>query len=85
MHNYSYNEEFYKIGKTFTTVSERMKGESSNSVMPYSWEIIKTYPLNNARSICEFESELKILHSEFSYTPKINFAGHRECFYKLIE
>ena len=78
------NEEFYKIGKTFTTVNERMKGVEPNSAMPYFWEVVKTYPLESARAICEFERELIKTHSSFSYIPKNKFPGYRECFSRLI-
>ncbi len=77
-------EEFYKIGKTFTTIENRMKGYNPNSVMPYNWEVINQYPLENARNTCEFENEAKKLHKDFKYQPKIEFAGQRECYSKIL-
>lgn len=78
------DEEFYKIGKTFNTIEERMKGKSRNKAMPYNWEIIKEYTLNSARDTCEFELEAKKLCTEYKYNPKINFHGKQECFSKII-
>jgi len=77
-------EEFYKIGKTFTTVMKRMKGKSKNKVMPYSWELIKEYILNTAKDACLFELEAKKIHKNYKYIPRINFNGRRECFSKII-
>lgn len=77
-------EEFYKIGKTFNTVEKRMKGKNCSKAMPYKWEVIKLYPLESARNICEFEVKVKNLHKEFRYIPKIEFSGYRECYSKIL-
>jgi len=77
-------EEFYKIGKTFVSVENRMKGRNPNCVLPYNWEIIKLYELENPRDICTLETEIKNLHKEYRYTPKIKFSGYRECYLKLL-
>jgi len=77
-------EEFYKIGKTFSSVNERMKGKNVNTIMPYNWEIVKEYILDNAKDVCKLEYEAKNSQKEHKYTPKIKFHGRRECFSKII-
>ena len=84
IHCWDEKEEFYKIGKTFTTVHKRMKGVGRNIVMPYKWEMLKEYVFDNARDTCKFELEVKKICSDYRYTPKINFHGQRECFTKII-
>lgn len=73
-------EEFYKIGRTFTTVVKRL---TSKSLLPYNFEEIKTIISEDARCICELEWELKQINKKFKYTPKIKFGGYRECFSKV--
>lgn len=70
-------EEFFKIGKTFNTMKDRMKGNNCSKAMPYNWEVVKLFPLTDARSVCELEVEAKNLLREFRYTPKIEFSGYR--------
>lgn len=77
-------ESFYKIGKTFNTIEERMKGFERNKTMPYDFEIIKIYVLDNAKDTCKFEQECKNLFSLYRYEPKIKFNGYRECYSKII-
>ena len=77
-------EEFYKIGKTFTSIDRRMKGISENSVMPYKWAVVKLYPLESARDTCKLEVDCKNILKDYSYTPKIYFSGYRECYSKII-
>lgn len=77
-------EEFYKIGKTFTSVNKRMKGINENSVMPYKWAVVKLYTLESARDTCKLEVDCKNVLKDYSYTPKIHFSGYRECYSKII-
>lgn len=73
-------EEFYKIGRTFTTVKRRFRGPS---VMPYRFEIISEYIFNTAKDAFYREAELKRKNSNNKYVPKIKFNGMYECFYKI--
>lgn len=71
------DEEFYKIGKTFTTVETRFKGKRE---MPYNYELIKYIIFNNGLDASKKEEELKAYSKEYQYTPRLEFAGRRECF-----
>lgn len=74
------NEEFYKIGKTFTTLKRRfILGH-----LPYNWEEIKIFT-GESREISILENKLKLDNEEYSYLPNKNFAGKQECFYKIID
>lgn len=73
------NERFYKIGKTFTTISKRFNGNKS---LPYNYNIIKLFN-GDARKISELENKLKINNKKYLYTPKIKFNGMYECFIEL--
>lgn len=73
------DENFYKIGKTFTKLNDRFNG---SVLLPYEYKIIKLFK-GDARKISELENKLKINNKEHSYTPKIKFNGMYECFIKL--
>lgn len=70
-------EKFYKIGKTFTSISLRYSGQKK---LPYNWKIIQLVE-GNAEYISNLE---KITHTDLKdslYTPQISFHGSaRECF-----
>jgi len=70
-------EEFYKIGRTFTTIKRRFQDKNA---MPYNYEILKVYESKDARYICELELELKTINKQFKYIPIIKFNGREECF-----
>lgn len=74
------DEEFYKIGRTFRKTSVRF---STNTLMPYNYEILKEYIFNTAEEAFDYECELKKEHRSFKYTPLINFDGRRECFKQI--
>lgn len=74
------NEEFYKIGRTFTTVKRRFRG---HSVMPYRFEIISEYIFNTAKDAFCREIDLKRKNLNNKYVPKIKFNGMHECFSKI--
>jgi len=74
------NEEFYKIGRTYKTVKSRFYGKSN---MPYNYEVLKEFIFDTAKEAFDKEAELKSLHKEFKYVPKIKFNGMYECFYKI--
>jgi hypothetical protein len=73
-------ELFYKVGKTYTSVSRRFR---EKKLMPYYWELVKEFE-GDARTICELENEIKNKHKDYLYCPKISFKGEGECFSKLI-
>lgn len=75
---YNEDEEFYKIGRTFTTIEERFRK------IPYKFKIVNVYE-GIAEDMYYKEIELKKLNKTNNYTPKIKFAGMRECFTKINE
>ncbi len=74
------NEEFYKIGKTFTSLYQRFKSYS----LPYDYEIILTHE-GDARKVSLLENYLHKNLKEFKYKPSKTFKGMTECFtqYKI--
>lgn len=72
------NEQFYKIGRTFTTIENRFSNKSVN--MPYKYEVIKEIVFDTAKEAFDKENELKRNNKENKYIPKINFKGMYECF-----
>lgn len=70
-------ETFYKIGKTFTTISTRFVG------FPYQWVLIDTIE-GDARTISELEQQLHTTYKDYSYTPLQPFRGKTECFNTVI-
>lgn len=73
------NEEFYKIGKTFTLLNKRFP---SKTRLPYNWKIIKLFK-GEAKKISELENKLKYMNKENRYTPILKFKGMYECFNKI--
>lgn len=73
-------EEFYKIGKTFSKITYRFK--SSN--MPYNYTTIKQI-IGEPKYICELETHLKRCNKNNSYIPKVKFKGMYECFKSIDE
>lgn len=71
------SEEFYKIGKTFTTVDSRFK---LKSMMPYNYEIITVSIFETSREASEYENSLQRINKKYSYKPNITFNGSNECF-----
>jgi hypothetical protein len=68
------NENFYKIGRTFT----RLKVRTRN--MPYEVTLIHEIRNENPKIIFDLENELKRKYRSFKYIPDLIFAGRRECF-----
>lgn len=66
-------EEFLKIGKTFTDLTRRY---SSKGMMPYKWKPILEYT-DTAEVISKLELKVKL--SMKKYTPTIRFNGMTEC------
>lgn len=68
------DEIFYKIGKTYTNVSNRF-----NKKFPYNWELISERE-GSAIHMSNLEKELHKECKEFKYSPQIPFKGQFECF-----
>lgn len=73
------SEEFYKIGKTFTTIKRRYQ---SKNEIPYNWTPYKIF-IGESRKISNLERELKNFNGDNKYLPKIKFYGMYECFKKI--
>ena len=73
-------ESFYKIGKTFNSLSRRYKTKIK---MPYRWKLIKIEE-GDARTISEIEIEFKHNNKKYRYNPEIKFKGMTECYSELI-
>lgn len=77
-------EEFYKIGKTFTDIKERFR-KSKKSKMPYNYEVIKVIESEtDGLFISKLEKELQKNNEHNKYLPKLFFEGMYECFTKVI-
>lgn len=72
------NEEFYKIGKTYTTTKGRFSRESAE--FPYTLEVLYEYTSDSGVKISKIE---RILHKALKsdkYVPANEFCGKTECF-----
>lgn len=79
---WSGNEEFFKIGKTFTKIKRRFtKGKSRK--IPYNYEVINVEFFEDARECCEREKELQNINKHLKYVPLKEFGGMQECFSKI--
>src|SRR5690606_19081413 len=74
------NEEFYKIGRTFTPVERRFRDKKS---MPYNYEVLEEIIFDSALDCFNKETELKRQSKEFKYLPSIDFDGKHECFSEI--
>ena len=74
------NEQFYKIGKTFSSLERRF--EYIGNVLPYDYEVIVLYT-NTSIAISKLESRLLKENKTNKYKPMKKFNGDRECFSKL--
>lgn len=66
------NEKFYKLGRTYLTVDNRLKH------IPYKYKILKIIN-GKGREICELETKLKNKCND-KYKPLKDFGGMYECF-----
>lgn len=71
------NEEFYKIGKTFTTLNKRIKNILKD--VSYNYKIVKVVE-DKAEIISKLEKRLHKKFKKQSYKPKEKFKGYTECF-----
>ena len=67
-------ENFYKVGRTFKTLSERFKS------LPYNYKVIATIVGTDSCEIVEKESNIKNKIKINRYRPEIKFDGYSECF-----
>lgn len=74
------DEEFYKVGKTFTKIELRYGRKKE---MPYNFEICKLLISKDARYICKTEESIKRDNKDNKYVPKNSFGGKYECFTKI--
>jgi len=72
----SIDEEFIKIGRTYTDISNRFRNSER---MPYSYEVIKTID-GTCAHMFKLENKLKKICKEFRYSTLQNFKGMHECF-----
>jgi hypothetical protein len=77
---WSEDEEFVKIGRTFTTVADRYHRFNK---LPYKYEILSVIE-GSAEFIYNKEIHLKNKCKNFKYTPNITFGGMYECFDNYI-
>ncbi len=70
-------EEFYKIGKTYTSIKQRYK----KGAMPYNYIILDTL-ISDASTVHIKEAELHLKYGLYSYTPKLKFGGYTETYSK---
>jgi hypothetical protein len=76
IHCFNSNENFYKIGKTYTTATKRFLKPSD---MPYQWILVQQIE-GDAKTISELEKSLHSQCKEYKYQPEIPFKGQQECF-----
>lgn len=77
---YNKEEEFYKIGKTYLTVEQRLRYGVN---IPYNYEIIKIFE-GSAEEMSKLEINLQRKNKDNRYTPKTIFAGNTECYKTLL-
>lgn len=73
-------EEFYKVGRTFTEVEYRFY----RNAFPYNYKIIQLFCSNDPKEIYDMEIKLKRKNKVYKYIPKQNFSGMHECFSEII-
>jgi len=71
---YGNNEIFYKIGKTFNTLSRRFSKD-----FPYEYEVTRVV-VGDADYISKLEKQLHRDNKDRTYVPKLQFNGMYECF-----
>jgi len=75
------DEEFYKIGRTFSTIKKRFP---NNHTMPYNYEVIEII-VGTPIEIYSLEKTLKLKNKENKYIPLLNFHGKNECYEKYTK
>lgn len=69
-------ESFYKIGKTYRSIKERINSIQNKG---YNIEIIEIWK-GDANSMSNKERELHKINNGHRYYPKVKFCGSNECF-----
>jgi len=72
------DEDFIKIGRTFTKTSKRFYD------IPYNFEVIKNWVFYNADQAFDVENEIKRKYKKYRYKPLKKFDGSCECYTKTI-
>lgn len=70
------NENFYKIGRTSSSISKRFSGTSK---MPYNYEVVQEIH-DNPETIFNLEYLLHNFYKDSKYRPLLFFKGYNECF-----
>lgn len=80
---FSSEEEFFKIGLTSKTLSERFSNRHKHSLTKhYEYEVVDSIKIESRKRLEDLEQNLHSdLRTKFiSYRPKNYFAGHTECY-----
>lgn len=75
---FSSDEEFFKVGITYDTVSVRYSKKAS--LGGYSYEAMAQHTSVSSASIYEWEQSILETFAHLRYRPKKSFAGQSECF-----
>jgi ribosomal protein S27E len=70
------NEQFYKVGKTRTTIKQRFANKEYNNYIIEEYQVIES----NQLSVALQEDDFINRYNEYKYIPKDKFGGHTECF-----
>lgn len=73
--NDSNEEQFIKIGRTYTSIHKRFQNK-----LNYSYTIIKEISFEDAKECCDYESYLLSSLKQYSHKPLKHFSGKSECF-----
>lgn len=76
---YSDTEKFLKIGKTYTSIKKRFKGNK----IPYKYRILEVLNFVSGNECSIAEQRIKNDNKEFNYIPKHKFHGMYECYSNL--
>ena len=71
---YDKEEYFYKIGRTYRTVDDRLVG------IPYFYDVILITSHDDPKIIFDLENHLKRTFKAHKYKPLKSFGGQHECF-----
>ena len=77
MFNDDFTEQFYKIGITNRSLSDRFRKN-----LPYKFDKVIEYKTNLYNAIY-LENSLHVKHRDYEYIPKVKFDGYTECFSRL--
>lgn len=75
---YLFNEQFYKIGITYQSVSERYRPKGA--LGEYKYEVLAEYKSDNLLAVYEWEQSILESFAHLRYQPSVHFGGATECF-----